>query len=70
MLDQKVQKAFAEFTGGSPAVTGLSLSEEFNKRVIYDDAERARLKVMTPDWKFLNKARADWTNRWNRIFTA
>lgn len=63
LLSEPVQKIFAD-AGYPPVNKNTELTEEQKKTLPSDDA--AISKMVTLDWRTINKNRAAWTQRWNR----
>ncbi|WP_293862796.1 extracellular solute-binding protein [uncultured Alsobacter sp.] len=69
MLSPTVQKELAEFALVSPPVSGVDLSAQALKYVAYPDKRMDELNLFIPDWGYINKQRAAWTESANRIFS-
>ncbi len=70
MLEPAVQKPLSEYALMAPPVSGIELSETTLKYVAYPEKEMTARNLFTPDWTFINQHRADWTERFNQIFSA
>jgi putative spermidine/putrescine transport system substrate-binding protein len=69
MLDPKVQFELAKFSLAAPPVGGLEFPPDVLKYLAYPESRMDKLGLFSPDWGYVNEARAGWTEKWNRIFT-
>lgn len=70
MLDSKVQASLSQAAVIAPPIRDVELPAETLKYVAYPEEKMIRLKLFTPDWKLVNRIRTEWTEKWNKIFTA
>jgi putative spermidine/putrescine transport system substrate-binding protein len=70
MLDEKVQTGLAKAALAAPPLPGIELDKETLKYVAYPQEKMDDLKLFSPDWAYVNKARDGWTEKWNQIFAA
>ena len=66
ILDPEVQAMMSKKLGNAPVVQGVNLPPETSARVPYGAGKERLLFVC--DWEFINKVRAEWTERWNKAF--
>jgi putative spermidine/putrescine transport system substrate-binding protein len=70
MLDPKVQVPLAQFSLAAPPIRDLEFPADTLKYLAYPEEKMNRLKLFSPDWKLVNRIRPQWTEQWNKIFTA
>jgi putative spermidine/putrescine transport system substrate-binding protein len=67
ILEAETQAMLAKHLSNSPVVKGIQLSPETLARIPYDSNKATSLFL--PDWEFINTVRAEWTERWNQVFS-
>jgi putative spermidine/putrescine transport system substrate-binding protein len=60
----------AQFSLAAPPIKDLELPADTLKYLAYPEEKMNRLKLFSPDWKLVNRIRPQWTEQWNKIFTA
>jgi putative spermidine/putrescine transport system substrate-binding protein len=67
MLDAETQVMMSNKLSNAPVVQGVQLAPETLARVPYGAGKEGLLFVS--DWEFINTVRAEWTERWNQVFS-
>jgi putative spermidine/putrescine transport system substrate-binding protein len=67
ILAPETQAMLCQKLSTTPVVQGVALPAPTLERLAYDEGKAERLFVS--DWKFINKIRPEWPERWNKIFS-
>lgn len=67
VLDAEMQATLTKKLSNASVVHGLQLPPETLARM--PNAESQERVLFVCDWEFINTIRAEWTERWNRVFS-
>jgi putative spermidine/putrescine transport system substrate-binding protein len=68
LFEPSIQKGLAEIGYSAPTVAGLDLSPEALKYLAYPEARLTEMKLLAPDWSYLNPIRSAIIEKWNQTF--
>lgn len=69
LFEPSIQKGVAEVAYSAPAVKGLDLNPEALKELAYPENRLEEMKLLAPDWAYLNPIRSQIIEKWNATFS-